>query len=84
MLFKVLPDIDIPWKDVWLGAFVTALMFTFGHFLLKFYISKLRIGLAFGASAAVIIILIWVYYSAQIFFIGATITKIFASNYQRK
>jgi len=79
MIFKVLPDIEIQWREVWLGAFITALMFTLGRFMLAFYISKIRVGLVFGASGSIIVILIWAYYSAQIFFIGAEITKIFAA-----
>lgn len=78
-IFKVLPEANIKWREVWLGAFVTAVMFTIGKFLLALYISKMQVGLIFGTSGSIIVILIWTYYSAQIFFIGAEITQIFAT-----
>lgn len=84
MIFKILPNIEILWQEIWFGALVTALMFTFGKFLLVFYLSKIQVGLAFGASGSIIIILIWAYYSAQIFFIGAEITKIYATRKGKK
>lgn len=78
LIFKILPDAMIQWKDVWLGATITALLFHLGKFLLAVYISKTQIATTYGAAGSLIILLVWVYYSAQIFFIGAEITKIFA------
>jgi len=77
MIFKVLPDIDILWRDVWLGAFITALMFTLGKYILAFYLSRAQVWITFGTSGSIVAILIWIYYSAQIFFVGAEITKVF-------
>ena len=77
MIFKTLPDISLKWKNVWLGAFVTALLFTVGKILLGFYLSRSNGATVFGAAGSLIVILIWVYYSAQILFIGAVFTKVY-------
>lgn len=78
MMFKYLPDVKIKWEDVWLGAFFTTLLFTLGKFLLGIYFRFSNTGSEFGAAASLILILIWVYYSAQIFFLGAEFTKVIA------
>ncbi len=78
MIFKILPDVKIPWLDIWIGAFITAILFHIGKYLLGIYLSTIPIATAFGAAGSLIILLIWVYYSAQIFFIGAEITKVIA------
>ncbi|KTC65824.1 ribonuclease BN (plasmid) [Legionella adelaidensis] len=82
LLFKVLPDVDLEWKDVWIGAFFTAILFSVGKILLSLYLTKGNIGSAFGAAGALIIILVWVFYSAQILFIGAEFTKVY-TEYRR-
>ncbi len=84
LMFKILPDVQLKWRDVWLGAFITALMFIMGKFLLGIYLEKTQIATAFGAAGSIIVILVWVYYSAQIFFIGAEITKLYATRHHRK
>lgn len=78
LIFKVVLDVVIKWRDVGLGAFVTALLFTLGKFLLGIYLAKSNIATSFGAAASLIIILVWVYYSAQILLFGAEFTKVYA------
>ena len=67
MIYKIMPRVRIRWHDVWLGAAVTALLFTVGRFLIGLYIGKSGIASGFGAAGSLIIIFVWVYYSAQIF-----------------
>ncbi len=81
IIYKLLPDITISWKDVWVGAVITALLFTFGKSLIALYIAKSHAGSAFGAAGSIFVGLIWVYYSAQIFFLGAEFTKLYAQRY---
>jgi membrane protein len=76
-MFKVLPDADIAWKDVWTGAFVTAVLFAIGRFVLGFYLGRMEMG-AYGAAAAMIFLLLWIYYSAIIFLVGAEFTQVWA------
>ncbi|RAP35788.1 hypothetical protein B1207_11135 [Legionella quinlivanii] len=77
MIFKIIPDVLLQWRDVWLGAFLTALMFTIGKLLLGLYLSHSNLAEGFGASGALILILVWIYYSAQILFTGAEFTKVY-------
>ena len=79
-IFKVLPDAKVAWKDVWLGGFVTALLFVAGKFAIGFYLGKSNPGAAFGAAGSLALILIWVYYSALIVFLGAEFTQAWAKN----
>jgi membrane protein len=81
MIFKVLPDVRIPWRDVWIGGAVTSLLFTGGKFLLGWYLGRSSTITAYGAAGSVVLILMWVYYSAQILFFGAEITKVYAMRY---
>ncbi|MBO9619735.1 MAG: YihY/virulence factor BrkB family protein [Niabella sp.] len=78
LIFKVLPDAKIKWKAVRAGAFVTALLFMAGKFLIGYYLGHNKMSSAYGAAGSVIIILLWVYYSAIILYIGAVFTRIFA------
>jgi membrane protein len=78
MIFKVLPDVRIAWRDVWIGGVVTSLLFTGGKFLLGWYLGRSTTISAYGAAGSVVLILLWVYYSAQILFFGAEITKVHA------
>lgn len=80
-LFRFLPDVKVAWRDVWTGAAITALLFTLGKFLLGFYIGKSALGSAYGAAGSLVIILIWVFYSAQIFFLGAEFTRAYAQRH---
>jgi membrane protein len=81
MLFKVLPDVKIAWRDVRIGAAVTSLLFTAGKFLLGWYLGRSTTITAYGAAGSVVLILLWVYYSAQILFFGAEITKVYANRF---
>jgi membrane protein len=81
MMFKWLPDAEIGWRDVWLGGVVTAALFEIGKFLIGFYIGKQGLESTFGAAASIVVLLIWVYYSAQIVLYGAEFTYIYASRY---
>lgn len=77
-IFKVLPDIKLPWKVVRIGAFVTALLFTIGKSLIGLYIGNSAVGNTYGAASSLVVILLWVYYTAQIVFFGAEFTKVYA------
>jgi membrane protein len=81
MIFKVLPDVKIAWRDVWIGGAVTSLLFTAGKFLLGWYLGRSSTISAYGAAGSVVLILLWVYYSAQILFFGAEITKVHAKRF---
>lgn len=78
VIFKVLPDAKIAWKDVRAGAFFTACLFMLGRFLIGLYIDYSRTGSAYGAAGSLIIILVWVYYTAAILYFGAEFTKVYA------
>ena len=77
-MFKVLPDVEISWKSVWMGAVVTALLFNIGKMLLSLYFDLSKPTSVFGAAGTVILIMMWVNYSCQIIFFGAEFTKIYA------
>jgi membrane protein len=81
MIFKFLPEIKIAWKDVWLGAAVTSALFTLGKFVIGLYLGRSRVGSTFGAAGSLAILLIWIYYSAQILFFGAEFTQVYANKY---
>ncbi len=81
LIFKYLPDVKIGWRDVWLGAAVTALLFTLGKFLLGLYLGRASVASAYGAAGTVVIIMLWAYYSSQILFFGAEFTQVYAKSY---
>ena len=81
MIFKYLPDAKIRWKDVWVGGFLTALLFIIGKFLIGYYLGHSDISSSYGAAGSLIILLLWIYYSAQIIFLGAEMTKTYADHY---
>ena len=81
MIYKFLPDIQIHWKDVWIGAALTSILFTIGKFLIGFYLGTSGVTSAYGAAGSLITILLWVYYSALIFFFGAEFTQVYATQY---
>jgi membrane protein len=81
LLFRFLPDVKIKWKDVWIGAAVTAVLFLLGQFLLGLYLGSGAVGSAWGAAGALVILLVWIYYSAQIFFLGAEFTQVYTNRY---
>ncbi|SMP17275.1 YihY/virulence factor BrkB family protein [Chryseobacterium profundimaris] len=78
LMFKVLPDVEISWKPVWRGAFLTAILFTLGKFLLSLYFGTAKPTSAFGAAGTVILIMMWINYSCMLVFFGAEFTKIYA------
>ncbi len=78
MIYKFIPDVFVSWKDVWIGATFTSVMFTLGKSALSLYLGKASIGSAYGAAGSLVILLVWVYYSSQIFFFGAEFTKVYA------
>jgi len=78
LIFKFLPDAKIAWGDVWVGAALTSLLFTAGKFLIGFYIGKSVTMSAYGAAGSVVIILAWIYYSAQLLYFGAEFTHVYS------
>ncbi|HEX8550918.1 MAG TPA: YihY/virulence factor BrkB family protein [Abditibacteriaceae bacterium] len=81
MIFKVLPDAEIQWHDVWIGAAVTSLLFNLGKLGLAIYLAKAAPGSTYGAAGSLVIVLLWVYYAAQILFFGAEFTQVYASKF---
>ena len=84
LMFKYVPDIKIPWKDVFIGSVITAVLFLFGKFLLGVYLSRGSLGSAYGAAGSLIVFLAWVYYSAQIILLGAEFTQVYSRMYGSK
>jgi membrane protein len=80
LLYKVVPDIHIEWRDVGIGAAVTSLLFAIGKLLIGLYLGKASVGSAYGAAGSLVVFLVWVYYSAQIFLLGAEFTHVFAES----
>jgi len=81
MMYKFLPDAKIAWKDVWIGAAITALLFTVGRFLLGLYLGNSNVISTYGAAGSLVLILLWIYYSAQILLLGAEFTQVYARRY---
>lgn len=81
MMFKYLPDIDIGWRDVWIGAALTALLFNLGKLLIAIYLGKQGLESTYGAASSIVLILVWIYYSAQIVFFGAEFTQVYARRF---
>ncbi|HKR63269.1 MAG TPA: YihY/virulence factor BrkB family protein [Thermoanaerobaculia bacterium] len=79
-IFRILPDLKIAWHDVWFGAIFTALLFVLGKWGLGLYLGKAAIGSSYGAAGSLVILLVWVYWSAQILFLGAEFTQVYARN----
>ena len=83
-IYKVLPDRNLEWGDVVVGAIVTGVLFTIGKSLISWYIGSSAVASSFGAAGALIVLLLWVYYSAQIFLLGAEFTKVYANSHGSK
>jgi membrane protein len=80
-IFRLLPDLKIEWRDVWFGAALTSLLFVIGKFALSIYFAKSAVGSSFGAAGSLVLVLLWVYYSAQILLFGAEFTQVFARSH---
>lgn len=78
LIFKWVPDVVIRWSDVWAGAFLTALLFTVGKSLLGIYLGRASLASSYGAAGSLVLLIVWVYYSAQILFLGAELTQVLA------
>ena len=83
-IYRVLPDVEISWKDVAVGSVITAVLFTLGKAGISIYLGNSSVGSAYGAAGSLVIFLMWVFYSAQIFLFGAEITKVWARTYGSK
>jgi membrane protein len=81
LIYKYVPDVKIQWRDVFVGALVTGALFTLGKFLIGLYLGKSTIASTYGAAGSLIVVLLWVYYSAQILFFGAEFTQVYANKY---
>src|SRR5205085_9068243 len=77
-IYKLMPRARIGWHDVWAGAAVTSLLFGAGKFLIGLYLGKSSVASAFGAAGSLVVVMVWVYYSAQIFLLGAEFTRLYA------
>jgi membrane protein len=80
-IFKFVPDTEIAWRDVWIGAAVASLFFTIGKVLIGFYLGRSSVASAYGAAGSLVIVLVWIYYSAQILLFGAEVTHVYANKY---
>ncbi len=80
-IFKVLPDVKIAWRDVWVGALVTSVLFHLGKFGISLYIGKASVASTFGAAGSLAVLLVWIYYSSQIVLFGAEFTRVYANEY---
>jgi membrane protein len=78
LIFKYLPEVTIAWRDVWIGAFTTAVLFVLGKSAIGLYLGHASIGSAYGAAGSFVVLLVWVYYSAQILLFGAELTQVYA------
>jgi membrane protein len=83
-IFKVLPDAKIKWRDVLTGAFITSCLFLLGKYAIGYYLGQSNLGSVYGAAGSVIILMVWVYYSSAILYLGAVFTKVYATNFGGK
>ena len=81
LIYKVMPSVRVQWRDVWIGALFTALLFNFGKLLIGLYIGRSGVVSGFGAAGSLVVILLWLYYSAQIFLLGAEFTWVYANTF---
>ncbi|MFZ1325505.1 MAG: YihY/virulence factor BrkB family protein [Candidatus Contendobacter sp.] len=81
MIFKILPDAKVRWRDVWIGAMATAALFSLGRFLIGWYLGQAATESTYGAAGSLVALLIWIYYSTQILFLGAEFTQVYANAY---
>ncbi len=81
MIYKILPDVHISWKDVWVGSLVTSVLFVLGKYLIGLYLGTSSLSSTYGAAGSLVILLLWIYYSAQILFLGAEFTFVYATKF---
>lgn len=81
MIYKFMPQAQVAWRDVWIGAFVTALMFEIGKLLIGLYVGKASVASSYAAAGSLVVVLIWVYYAAQVFLLGAEFTWVYANEH---
>jgi membrane protein len=81
LIYRLLPSVKIAWRDVWIGAAITSLLFNLGKILIGLYLGRSDVGSAFGAAGSLVVVLVWIYYSAQIFLLGAEFTFVYANQY---
>ncbi|MBE9060395.1 YihY/virulence factor BrkB family protein [cf. Phormidesmis sp. LEGE 11477] len=84
LIYKYLPDVDLGWKNVWIGAMITAALFILGKYLLGFYISRSSIGSAYGAAGSLVVMLVWIFYSTQILLFGAELTQAYTCRHSHQ
>ncbi len=84
MIYKVLPDVRIYWRDVWIGAAVMAILFTVGSYLIGLYLGWSSVSSAYGAAGSLVMLLMWVYYSSQVFLFGAEFTRVYMNHQGRR
>ncbi len=84
MIFKILPDVRLKWREVWVGAFVTAVLFSVGKLLIGLYLGKSAAASAFGAAGSLVLVLLWVFYTSCILLLGAEFTRVFTLRYHRQ
>ena len=84
LMYKFLPDAEIAWRDVWVGAFITSIFFSLGKTAIGLYLGNSAVASSFGAAGSLILLLVWIYYSAQILFFGAEFTQVYANKYGSK
>jgi membrane protein len=83
-IYKILPDVDLGWSDVWIGASVTAVLFAIGNLGIGFYLGRSSFSSPYGAAGSLLVLLAWVYYSSQILFFGAEFTRVYARRFNRR
>jgi membrane protein len=84
LMFKLVPDATIAWKDVWIGAAATSLLFSLGKFLIGLYLGHSAVGSSYGAASSLVIFMLWIYYSAQVFLLGAEFTRVYSERFGSK
>ncbi|MCC6639721.1 MAG: YihY/virulence factor BrkB family protein [Deltaproteobacteria bacterium] len=81
MIYKILPDVRLEWRDVWVGAAITAVLFSIGKSLIGIYLGRAGVTSVYGAAGSLVLVLLWIYYSAQLLFVGAEFTEVYARRY---
>ena len=81
LIFRVLPDVKVQWRDVWIGALITAVLFSIGKLLIGLYLGRSGIASTYGAVGSLVVLLLWIYYSAQILLFGAEFTQVYTARF---